>query len=50
MADGSLPVMSYWYGSVVQIYMKAGGRVQASVSAGLVAMAHSTRSMTGRLA
>ncbi|KAG1743530.1 hypothetical protein EDD22DRAFT_958766 [Suillus occidentalis] len=28
LADGSLPVMSYWYGSVVEIYMKAGGHTQ----------------------
>jgi hypothetical protein len=50
LADGSLPVMSYWYGSVVEIYMKAVGHTQVCVYAVLVAMAECLYSMTGCVA
>jgi hypothetical protein len=28
LRDGSLPVTSYWYGKVVEIYLKAGRQVK----------------------
>lgn len=28
LQDGSLPVTSYWYGKVVEIYLKPGRQVQ----------------------
>jgi hypothetical protein len=31
MADGSLPIMSYWYGKVSKIYLKPRGETHVSV-------------------
>jgi hypothetical protein len=30
LQDGSLPVMSYWYGKVLEIYLNPGGQVKES--------------------
>lgn len=30
-ADGSLPIMSYWYGKVAKIYLKRQGQTHVSV-------------------